>query len=165
MPVNELLLREFDQEMSRTQTTLERVPAANWDWKPQPKSGSLACMAGHVATLPGFGFVILTTPAFETTAARIPKIERHAELLDGFAQRRNDARSALASVTDEQLQQTWTMKRDGRTLFSMPRYDAFRLMFLNHIVHHRGQLTMYLRQLDIPVPPLYGPSADENPFV
>src|SRR5579883_258405 len=165
MPVNELLLREFDQEMSRTQTTLERVPAANWDWKPQPKSGSLAWMAGHVATLPGFGLVILTTPIFETTAARIPKIERHAERLDGFAQRRNDARSALASVTDEQLQQTWTMKRDGRTLFSMPRYDAFRVMFLNHIVHHRGQLTMYLRQLDIPVPPLYGPSADENPFV
>src|SRR5579872_435335 len=165
MPVNELLLREFDQEMSRTQATLERVPAANWDWKPQPKSGSLAWMAGHVATLPGFGFVILTTPVFETTTARIPKVERHAELLDGFAQRRKDARSALASVTDEQLQQTWTMKRDGRTLFSMPRYDAFRVMFLNHIVRHRGQLTMCLRQRDIPVPPLYGPSADENPFV
>jgi uncharacterized damage-inducible protein DinB len=162
MPINELLIREFDREMSSTQKTLERVPADKWDWKPQEKSGSLGWMAGHVATLPGFTTVAIKTPELEIASANIPRVEKHADLLPMFAKSSQEARAALASVTDEQLQQTWTLKRDGKLIFSMPRYDVLRAMCFNHIVHHRGQLTMYLRQLNVPVPGLYGPSADEK---
>jgi uncharacterized damage-inducible protein DinB len=164
MPINELLLREFDREMSNTRKTLQRVPAEKWDWKPQEKSGSLGWMAGHVATLTGFTTVTIKTPALEIADASIPKVEKHADLLNTFEKMGGEARAALAGVTDEQLQQIWTLKRNGNLIFSMPRYDVLRTMCFNHIVHHRGQLTMYLRQLDVPVPALYGPSADEKTF-
>jgi len=162
MPINELLLREFDREMSSTQKALERVPADKWDWKPQEKSGSLGWMAGHIATLPGFTTVTIKTPSLDIAEANIPKVERHADLLPTFARSSQEARAAVAGVTDEQLQQTWTLKRSGNLIFSMPRYDVLRAMCFNHIIHHRGQLTMYLRQLQVPVPGLYGPSADEK---
>lgn len=162
MAINELLIREFDQEMSNTKETLDRVPANKWDWKPHEKSGSLGWMAGHVAALPGFTAVVVKTPEFEVAGAKIPKIEKHADLLDTFAKLRQEARDALAGVTDEQLQETWTLKQKGNVIFSMPRYDVLRTACFNHIVHHRAQLTMYLRQLDVPVPALYGPSADEK---
>jgi uncharacterized damage-inducible protein DinB len=164
MPINELLIREFDQEMSNTQKTLERVPADKWDWKPHEKSGSLGWMAGHVATLPGFTVATIRTPELDLAAANIPKVEKHADLLATFAKLRQEARDSLAGVTDEQLHQTWTLKRNGTVIFSMPRYDVLRTMCFNHIVHHRAQLTMYLRQLNVPVPGLYGPSADEKSF-
>jgi uncharacterized damage-inducible protein DinB len=164
MPINELLLREFDREMSNTRKTLQRVPAEKWDWKPQEKSGSLGWMAGHVATLAGFTTVTIKTPELDIADASIPKVEKHADLLNIFEKMGGEARAALAGLTDEQLQQTWTLKRNGNLIFSMPRYDVLRTMCFNHIVHHRGQLTMYLRQLGVPVPALYGPSADEKTF-
>jgi uncharacterized damage-inducible protein DinB len=120
-------------------------------------------MACHVATLPGFGIVILTTPELDVSRASIPKIAKHADLLPTFAKLHQQARDAVAGVTDEQLYQSWTLKRNGNVMFSMLRYDALRVMCFNHIVHPRGQLTMYLRQLNVPLPPLYGPSADEQP--
>lgn len=164
MPINELLIREFDREMSSTRKTLERVPAGKWDWKPHTKSGTLGWMAGHVATLPGFGIVILTTPELELSRASRPKVEKQADLLNTFAKIRQEARDTLGTVNDERLYESWTLKREGHVLFTMPRYDALRAMCFNHIIHHRAQLTMYLRQLDVPVPALYGPSADEQPF-
>jgi uncharacterized damage-inducible protein DinB len=164
MPINELLIREFDNEMSKTEKTLERVPAGKWDWKPHEKSGSLGWMAGHIATLPGFGTVIMTTPELDVSGVQIPKVERQADLVSSFKKISGEARAALAGLTDEQLGQMWTLKRQGKTIFSLPRYDALRSMFFNHIIHHRAQLTMYLRTLNVPVPALYGPSADENPF-
>jgi uncharacterized damage-inducible protein DinB len=164
VPVNELLLREFDNEMSKTEKTLERVPADKWDWKPHEKSGSLGWMAGHVATLPGFGTAIMKTPELELSGIQIPKIEKQADLVSSFQKISGEARSALAGLTDDQLGQMWTLKRKGQTIFSLPRYDALRSMCFNHIIHHRAQLTMYLRTLNVPVPALYGPSADENPF-
>src|SRR5271170_706654 len=121
MPINELLIREFDNEMSNTRKTLERVPPEKWDWKPHEKSGSLGWMAGHVATLPGFTAVVITTPELELAGIQIPKVEKPADLLDIFAKLRGEARDALAGVTDEQLGQTWTLKRNGQTIFSMPR--------------------------------------------
>src|ERR1700682_3620283 len=162
MPINELLIREFDREMSSTQKTLERVPADKWDWKPQEKSGSLGWMAGHIATLPGFTTATIKTSDLELTGVNIPKVESQVDLLPMFAKLSQEARAALAGVTDEQLQQTWTLKRNGNVIFSMPRYDVVRTMCFNHVVHHRGQLTMYLRQLNVAVPGLYGPSADEK---
>jgi uncharacterized damage-inducible protein DinB len=164
MPVNELLLREFDNEMSKTEKTLERVPADKWDWKPHEKSGSLGWMAGHIANLPGFGTVIMTTPELDVAGIQIPKIEKQADLVSSFKKISGEARAALAGLTDDQLGHMWTLKRQGKTIFSLPRYDALRSMCFNHIIHHRAQLTMYLRTLNVPVPALYGPSADENPF-
>jgi uncharacterized damage-inducible protein DinB len=164
MPISELLIREFDNEMSKTEKTLERVPAGKWDWKPHEKSGSLGWMAGHIATLPGFGTVIMTTPELDVSGVQIPKVERQADLVSSFKKISGEARAALAGLTDEQLGQMWTLKRQGKTIFSLPRYDALRSMFFNHIIHHRAQLTMYLRTLNVPGPALYGPSADENPF-
>jgi uncharacterized damage-inducible protein DinB len=162
MPMNELLICEFDREMSNTQKTLERVPADKWNWKPQEKSGSLGWMAAHVATLPGFAAATIRMPELDVANAHIPKVEKQADLLPTFATSSREARAALACVTDEQLQQIWTLKQNGNVIFSMPRYDVLRTMCFNHIVHHRGQLTMYLRQLNVPVPGLYGPSADEK---
>jgi uncharacterized damage-inducible protein DinB len=164
MPINELLLREFDRELASTRKTLQRVPEEKWDWKPHEKSGSLGWIAGHVATLAGFTTVTIKTPSLEIADASIPKVEKHADLMNTFEKMGGEARAALAGVTDEQLQQTWTLKRNGNLIFSMPRYDVLRTMCFNHIVHHRGQLTMYLRQLSVPVPALYGPSADEKTF-
>jgi len=162
MQINELLIREFDQEMASTQKTLERVPADKWNWKPQEKSGSLGWMAAHVATLPGFTTATIQTHELDVVNAKIPKVEKQADLLPTFAKSSQEARAALAGVTDEELQQLWTLKHNGNVIFSMPRYDVLRGMCFNHLVHHRGQLTMYLRQLNVSVPGLYGPSADEK---
>jgi uncharacterized damage-inducible protein DinB len=148
--------------MSNTQKTLERVPADKWNWKPQEKSGSLGWMAAHVATLSGFITATIRTPELDVANAHIPKGEKQADLLPTFATSSREARATLAGVTDEQLQQIWTLKQNGNVIFSTPRYDVLRAMCFNHIVHHRGQLTMYLRQLNVPVPGLYGPSADEK---
>jgi uncharacterized damage-inducible protein DinB len=164
MPLNELLVREFDREMSATEKTLKRVPAEQWDWKPHQKSGSLGWMAGHVASLPGFTIAAIKSPGIDVSTAPRPRVEKHADLLSTFGTLRAEAREAVASVTDEQLAQTWTLKRNGDTVFCMPRYDVVRTMCFNHIIHHRAQLTMYLRQLNVPVPALYGPSADESSF-
>jgi uncharacterized damage-inducible protein DinB len=162
MPINELLLREFDRELPGTRKTLERVPAEKWDWKPHEKSGSLGWIAGHVATLAGFTTVTIQTPHLEIAEANIPRVQKHADLMNTFEKMSGEARAALTGVTDEQLQHIWTLKHNGNVIFSMPRIDVLRTMCFNHIIHHRGQLTMYLRQLNVPVPGLYGPSADEK---
>jgi uncharacterized damage-inducible protein DinB len=164
MPITELLLREFDLEMSKTKTTLERVPKEKWDWKPHEKSGTLGWMAGHVATLPRFMTAVSTGPDYELSKGGSPKVEKDADLLGLFAKVSEEARQAVAALSDAQLDETWSLKRNGQTLFAGPRYDMLRGMCFNHLIHHRGQLTMYLRDLDVSVPPLYGPSADENPF-
>jgi hypothetical protein len=122
--INEMLLREFDQEMSKTKTTLERV-------------------------------VVTAKPL---------KVDKEADLVGLFTKMSGEARQALAGLSDEQFNQTWALKRNGQTIIAMPRYDMLRGICLNHIIHHRGQLTMYSRELNVPVPRLDGPSADENPF-
>jgi len=162
MPINELLLVEFDTEKANTQKTLERVPAEKWDWKPHEKSGTLGWLAGHVATLPGFTVQTIKTSELEIEGSNWPKVTKHSELLDAFAAKAAEAREALATVTDEQLRETWTLKWKGNIVFVMPRYQVLRGSCFNHQIHHRAQLTMYLRSLNVPVPALYGPSADEQ---
>ena len=164
MPISELLVTEYDQEMANTRKALERVPAEKWDWKPHPKSGTLGWMASHIATLPQFLVTTVNTSEFEIEGSPRVKVDDPSQLLKVFDEQRQKGRDALAGVTDEQLKQTWTLKWKGQALFAMPKYNVIRMMCLNHIVHHRAQLTMYLRQLDIPVPALYGPSADEQNF-
>lgn len=164
MPIHQLLLGEFDHEMANTRKTLERVPGDKWDWKPHPKSGSLGWLAAHIATLPTLTTNTVNLTELEIATSTRPKVENALQLLPVFAKCREEARKALESVTDEQLRQTWTLKWNGKVIFSMPRYDVLRGMCFNHIIHHRAQLTMYLRALDLPVPALYGPSADEQGF-
>ncbi len=164
MPISQLLLPEFDQEMANTRKTLERVPADKWDWKPHSKSGSLGWMAGHIASLPNFTLTMIQSSEYEIEGSTRIKVENASQVLPIFDDLRKKTRDALAAVTDEQFHQTWSLKYKGQVLFAMPRYAAIRTMGLNHIIHHRGQLTMYLRTLDVPVPGLYGPSADENAF-
>jgi uncharacterized damage-inducible protein DinB len=164
MPISELLLTEFDQEMANTRKTLERVPADKWDWKPHPKSGTLGWMASHIATLPNFTTTTIETSELDIGSAANPKVNTPADLVKVFDEQRDRARKAIAGVTDEQLKEIWTLKWDGKVLFAMPKYDVLRVMCFNHLIHHRAQLTMYLRALDVPVPALYGPSADEQKF-
>jgi uncharacterized damage-inducible protein DinB len=164
MPINEMLLREFDQEMSKTKTTLQRVPKDKWDWKPHERSGTLGWMAGHVATLPRFMIAVSTGPDYDVSKGGPPKVEKDADLVGMFTKISGEARRAVGALSDEQLNETWSLKHNGKTLFAGTRYDMLRGMCFNHLIHHRGQLTMYLRYLNVPVPPLYGPSADENPF-
>jgi len=162
MSIAEMLLHEFDLEMANTRKTLQRVPADRWDWKPHLKSGSLGWLSGHVATLPQFTSVTASTSNLEIAGSRFPTAEKHADLLPLFDQLSREARTNLASVTDDQMREVWTLTWNGRTILSMPRYEVLRQSCFNHLVHHRAQLTMYLRALDVPVPALYGPSADEQ---
>ena len=164
MLISELLVTEWDQEGANTRKALERVPAEKWDWKPHPKSGTLGWMASHIATLPNFAVTTIKTSEYEIDGGQRPKVDGHSRLLPVFDEQLKQAREALASVTDEQLREIWTLKWKGQVMFAMPKYNVVRGMCFNHIVHHRAQLTMYLRTLDIPVPSLYGPSADEKNF-
>jgi len=157
-----LLLAEFDQELQSTHKTLERVPAGKWDWKPHDKSGKLGWLAGHLATLPRFVVPVVGESKLDITGYPSPKVNSPSELLDTFAKSREDARQALTTLQDDRLHETWTLTWDGKEIFSMPRYHVLRSMCFNHIVHHRAQLTVYLRLLDVPVPAIYGPSADEQ---
>ena len=166
MPINELLIREFKRDLDATKKTLQRVPKDKWDWKPHEKSGTLGWMAGHVASLPGFVIAVSTAPELDIASpnARPPKIEKDADLVELHGKLGSQACEALARLSDDQLNQPWSLKQGDKVLMTMPRYDMLRGMCFNHLIHHRGQLTMYLRALDVPVPALYGPSADERPF-
>jgi len=166
MTIGQSLLPEFDEEMKNTRKVLERVDDKQWNWKPHAKSGSVGWLASHIATMPGWITMTLQTqeldyapvggPAFEP-----PKIENRQQLLAELDKGVSEARAALARVSDADIMKDWTLLAGGQKIFTMPRVACIRSMVLNHIIHHRGQLTMYYRQLGIPVPGLYGPSADE----
>jgi len=164
MPISELLLPEFDEEMKKTRTTLERVPADKPDFAPHPKSMPLGKLAPHVAQLAGFGLTILTTPAldFSTSSFKPLPMESAAQLVKAFDEGAAKVRSALAGLPDEAWKQNWKLSFGGKTIFEGNRFLAYRQMFLNHLVHHRAQLGVYLRLNGLPVPATYGPSADDT---
>ncbi len=168
MPISQMLLPEFDQEAANTRKTLERVPDDKWDWKPHTRSGTLGWLAGHVATLNDWTTQTIRTEQLDFAPVNGPRYEQpktrnRKELLEAFEKCTANARAAIAGVGDEALMKPWTLLNGGQVLFTMPRVAVLRSFCFNHLVHHRGQLTMYLRTLDIPVPALYGPSADEQP--
>ncbi len=161
------LLAEFDQEMANTRKTLERVPDAKFDWKPHEKSGTAGWMAAHLANLPMWGEMTLQTGSLDVNPAdgqkfQLPKADTSAEALKLFDKNVAAFRSALQGATDEMMMQPWSLLSGGKVIFTMPKIAVLRGMVMNHIVHHRGQLTVYLRLNNIPVPALYGPSADEG---
>ncbi len=163
MSVSELLLTEFDEEMKKTRTTLERVPAKP-DFAPHPKSMPLGKLAPHVAELAGFGLSILTTPRvdFSTSSYRPLPFESAQQLVAVFDEGAAKVRKALQETKDDAWQQNWQLVLQGKPIFDGSRFLAYRQMFLNHLVHHRAQLGVYLRLNGQPVPATYGPSADDT---
>jgi uncharacterized damage-inducible protein DinB len=167
MTIGQSMLGEFDQEMAGTRKTLERLPEQKWNWKPHDKSGTVGWLAGHIATMPGWITMTLQTeqldyapvggPAYEP-----PKMENRQQILAEFDKSVTEARKAIADASDADMMKDWTLLAGGQTIFTMPRAACLRSMIFNHIIHHRAQLTVYYRLLGVPVPGLYGPSADET---
>jgi len=162
MTISEALLPEFDKEMASTRKTLERVPNKP-DFSPHPKSMPLDKLAPHVAQLAGFGFSVLSTPQLEFSAGSYKPLpfESAAQLVRVFDEGAAKVRRALVDTPDEAWQANWKLVFEGHAIFNGPRFLAYRQMFLNHLVHHRAQLGVYLRLNGVPVPAIYGPSADE----
>jgi uncharacterized damage-inducible protein DinB len=157
------LIPEFDQEMATTRRLLERVPDGKGDWKPHPKSFALGHLAQLVSWMPGWITTTLREPALDLAAAGGYSQEKTATLVAGFDKAVRGARQALETTPDSEWSQPWSLKHGSAVLFTLPRGVVVR-QHINHFVHHRGQLTVYLRLLDVPIPSIYGPTADERPF-
>jgi uncharacterized damage-inducible protein DinB len=165
LAIVDTLIPEFDHEMMSTRKVLERVPEERFDWKPHEKSFSLGALATHVATLPTWGTETLTRSEIDVGNGRtVAAIHSKSELLATFDGNVAQARTALVGKTDAELLAMWSLKRNGKTVFSMPKTAVLRSFVLSHLIHHRGQLSVYLRLLDVPVPSIYGPSGDEPAF-
>jgi uncharacterized damage-inducible protein DinB len=167
MTIGQSMLGEFDQEMQNTRKVLERVPDEKWNWKPHDKSGTIGWLAGHIATLPGWTTMTINTDELDYAPVngpsyQPPKTENRKDLLAVFDRESAEARAALAAVSDQEMLKGWKLLAGGQEIFIMPRVACIRGMVMNHLIHHRAQLGVYFRLLDIPVPGLYGPSADEN---
>jgi uncharacterized damage-inducible protein DinB len=167
MALNEGLLLEFDQEMANTRKILERVPDDKLDWKPHEKSMALGKLASHLAWFPGWTTGIFQGESFDIAPAGAPRVQlpiatSREEILEMFDRELPKARAALAQASDADLSKAWTLLRAGQTIFSLPRAAALRSIVMNHMIHHRAQLGVYLRLNDIPLPGMYGPSADEG---
>jgi uncharacterized damage-inducible protein DinB len=165
MSIAEILLVDFDAEMAGTRRTLERIPESDPQWKPHEKSMAIGRLALHVARLPDFWTRILTTPEVNMAKEKFPDLifESTAHLLSELDRSAAEAKSRLVAASDEELRRNWRLSFGDRVIVEAPRMVLYRTMFLNHLVHHRAQLGVYLRLLNVGVPGLYGPSADE-PF-
>lgn len=160
------LLAEFEQEQKTTRRVLERVPDGRLDWKPNPKGMSLGQLAFHIAACPEQVSAMLKSDAVDVlkTDFNSPQPRNTAEILAAFDKGHQAAAANLSAMSDGFLQSNWTVSKGPQVMMSMPRLAAVRMIMLNHVYHHRGQLTTYFRCLGVPVPSVYGPSADENPF-
>jgi uncharacterized damage-inducible protein DinB len=164
MPISDLLLLELDSELKKTRTALERVPVEKKDFSPHPKSTPMGKLAPHIAQLAGFGVAILTTPELDFSKTKITPVpfESSAQLVQAFDESAAKARAALQATPDRAWTENWKLSMQDKTIFEGSRFLAYRQMFLNHLVHHRAQLGVYLRLTDEPVPATYGPSADDR---
>ena len=157
-----MFLPEFDHEFGETRKALDRVPEEKFDWKPHDKSFSLHDLAAHVAEVPRWTAVTLEQDGFDLDAPYERTVpETKAEILAHFDEGVAEARKVLAGTSGDTLMETWTMTKGGEVALAMPKAAVLRSFILNHNVHHRAQLGVYLRMLDVPVPGHYGPSADE----
>jgi len=169
MSLSKMILPEFEQEMANTRRTLERVPDEKFEWKPHEKSSSLGGLATHLANIPSW-----TTHTFERDELdiappgappfRLEQAQSTADLLSAFDKNVADARATLAAATDERWFGKWSLLRGGDTIMTLPRAAVMRGFVLSHLIHHRAQLGVYLRLLDVAVQAIYGPSADEGGF-
>ncbi len=166
MSIVEAMLAEMEQEAAATKRLFERVPEDKLSWKPHAKSRTLGELAMHIAQVPGgvSGMVLqdsVEIPSFESETTAKSRKELMQTLDEGLAV----ARKNLNKMDDAKMKSDWSAKKDGQTVMTMPRAAFLRMVLLNHNYHHRGQLTVYLRMLNVPLPSVYGPSADENPFM
>lgn len=167
MAMSDALLPEFDSETANTRRTLERIPADKLAWKPHEKSMAFVGLATHIANMPGWTTAIIEQDTFDMAPSggepvREQPVESVQAALAMFDRNVAAARAALAGASDEHLLKPWALLAGGQTVFEMPRIGVVRSMILNHLIHHRAQLSVYLRLNDVPVPALYGPSADEE---
>jgi uncharacterized damage-inducible protein DinB len=161
MTISEMLLPEFDQELANTRKILDCVPEDKFAWKPHEKSMSLGRLASHLADMPQWGVRVIGVDKLEMAPGAKPFVAAtKAELLETLDKNVGAAREAIAGASDEHLGKIWTFVFAGHTLFAIPRTAALRSMMMSHIIHHRGQLSVYLRLNDVPIPGMYGPSAD-----
>jgi uncharacterized damage-inducible protein DinB len=164
MSISKLLILEFDEEIKNTRTTLERVPADKKDFAPHSKSMPLGKLAPHVAQLPSFGLTVLTTPELDFSKGSFTPLqfESPEQLVKALDEGAAKVRTALQNTGDEAWNENWKLSFQGHSIFNGSRFLAYREMFLNHLVHHRAQLGVYLRLNGKPVPAIYGPSADDT---
>lgn len=165
MSLAETLIQELEMEAATTRRVLERVPEAHFAWKPAAKSRTLGELAMHIAMNPGSVMSLAAQnpaplPGFGDTMPTST-----AQVLDALTASVAEAKQVLGGMTDAQVTETWRLVANGTEIMAMPRIAFLRSVFLNHWYHHRGQLSVYLRLLDVPLPSIYGPSADENPFM
>ncbi len=165
MAIKDALLPEYDHEMGTTRRLLERTPEAEFAWKPHEKSMSLGQLVGHIANIPHWCHAILEHSSFDVSAAgedaRPKSPESVASLLAEFDKKVAEARAGLAAAADAEMLAPWTFKQGGQEIFTMPRVAALRSFIMNHLIHHRGQFSVYLRLKNVPLPSIYGPTADE----
>lgn len=166
MPISEALLPEFDAEMATTRRTLERIPEDKLGWKPHDKSMLLGRLAGHLAELPGFASA-MQTDVYDLAAARGPNFkplvaESQKHVLEVFDKKVAETRAQIAATKDEDWAKNWTLLAGEKKIFHGTRHLAIRRMMMNHLIHHRAQMGVYLRLTGVPVPSTYGPSADEG---
>jgi uncharacterized damage-inducible protein DinB len=163
MAIKDGLLAEFDHEMATTRKLLERLPDARLAWKPHAKSYSLGGLATHLANLPVWANAILNEASFDLglETPHIAEKTSRSEILAAFDENVKRARGSM-DKTDAEYAARWSLMRGAQEVFSMPRAAAFRSFVMSHMIHHRGQLSVYLRLSDIPLPPVYGPTADEG---
>jgi uncharacterized damage-inducible protein DinB len=166
VPIGDALLPEYDHELATTRRLLERVPEAELAWKPHERSMSLGQLAGHVANLPFWLSMTLAAPFYDLEAgdkeARLDPPASREILLKEFDEKVSKARAALAAASDGEMMAPWTLKSGSHEIFTIPRVAAIRSFVMNHLIHHRGQLSVYLRLKDVPLPSIYGPTADEQ---
>jgi len=165
MSINDALLPEYDREMAQTRRLLERLPEDRLWWKPHDASRTLGALATHIAGLPRWAVAVFDTPVFDldATGLQTPELASRQAIVELFDRHAAAARAALAGRSDAEYLARWTLRQDGENVFTLPRAAVIRAMVLNHLVHHRGQLTVYLRMLGVPLLPLYGPTADPMP--
>lgn len=169
MALSDALLPEFDMEMASTRKTLERVPAEKFDWKPHEKSMTMGGLATHLSNIPSWTNYSIDQDSLDLAPGGVPlpgatPVTSTAELLKTFDDNVAKARTSIAGASDADLFKPWALQRAGNTLLTLPKIGVLRGFVISHLIHHRAQLGVYLRLNDIPVPSIYGPSADENPF-
>ncbi len=167
MRISDALLPEFDQEMTMTRTVLERCPEAKFGWKPHQKSWSMAALATHIASMPGWAVETIAKDSLDIAPPGAPPykeepVTSQKEILARLDKNVAAARAAIAGAADDHLMKPWSLLSGGNPIFTLPRIAVLRSMIMNHGIHHRAQLGVYLRLNDIPVPAIYGPSADES---
>lgn len=165
MAITDALLPEYDHEMATTRRLLDRVPEGDFGWKPHERSMALGELAGHIANLLMWCSTILDAPSFDLATLGDRRAEPPASrraLLEDFDGKVAAVRASLAKRTDAELLAPWTLKHGDHEVFTLPRVSAIRSFVMSHSIHHRGQLSVYLRLRNVPVPPIYGPTADEQ---